>query len=260
MPTQPRRNWTRDETLIAFRLYCRTPFGKLHQSNPDIIDLAGKLGRTPSAVGMKACNFASLDPKQRERGVTALPNVSSLDARVWSEFEADPEAVAAEAEAAHAALATVEAGVGQPEAPSPVPATPTGPTESERLVRVRRVQAFFRTAVLVSYGGRCAVTGIDVPELLTASHIVPWAVSVELRAAPWNGICLNALLDRAFDRGLLTFDEDLRLVLSRRLRDRLPHGQLEADFARHEGQPLAMPARFTPSATSLAFHRQHVFR
>jgi putative restriction endonuclease len=67
MSKQPRRNWLRSETLIAFGLYCRTPFGELHQSNPAIVELSGRLGRTPSAVGMKACNFASLDPRQRER-------------------------------------------------------------------------------------------------------------------------------------------------------------------------------------------------
>ncbi len=61
IPTMPQRiAWTRDQLLVAFRLYCRTPFGKLHQHNPEIIHLAAKLGRTPSAVGMKACNFASL--------------------------------------------------------------------------------------------------------------------------------------------------------------------------------------------------------
>ena len=49
---------------------------------------------------------------------------------------------------------------------------PTGPTDLERLVRVRRVQGFFRASVLASYEFRCAVTGLAVPELLNASHIV----------------------------------------------------------------------------------------
>ena len=104
MTAQPRRNWTRDETLIAFRLYCRTPFGKLHQTNPEIIDLSERLGRTPSAVGMKACNFASLDPKQRQRGIRPLSNTSTLDEQLWAEFQANPEAIAAEAEAAYERL------------------------------------------------------------------------------------------------------------------------------------------------------------
>jgi len=55
--------WSRDELLVAFRLYCRTPFGKLHQNNPKIIEMSRVLGRTRSAMGMKACNFASLEAK-----------------------------------------------------------------------------------------------------------------------------------------------------------------------------------------------------
>src|SRR3712207_5494392 len=102
--SDPAGTWNRPETLVAFRLYCATPFGKLHQTNPDIVALAARLGRTPSAVGMKACNFASLDPRQRERGISALGNVSGQDVRVWEEYAVDPAAVAAEAEAAYEAL------------------------------------------------------------------------------------------------------------------------------------------------------------
>ena len=68
---------------MAFRLYCRTPFGKLHQHNPEIVALARALGRTASAVGMKACNFASLDPAQRAGRWHALrangPGISMPD-------------------------------------------------------------------------------------------------------------------------------------------------------------------------------------
>jgi hypothetical protein len=57
--------WTRDQLLIALRLYMRTPFGRLHGRNPQIIELSDKIGRTPNALAMKACNFASLDPAFR---------------------------------------------------------------------------------------------------------------------------------------------------------------------------------------------------
>ncbi len=55
-------HWTRDQQLAVLRLYFRLPFGKLHRGNPEIVALAQALGRTPSSVSMKACNFASLDP------------------------------------------------------------------------------------------------------------------------------------------------------------------------------------------------------
>jgi hypothetical protein len=55
-----RIGWTRDQQLVALRLDMRTPFGKLHGRNAEIVDLAARIGRTPGALAMKACNFASL--------------------------------------------------------------------------------------------------------------------------------------------------------------------------------------------------------
>lgn len=251
------RNWTRDELLLAFRLYCRTPFGRLHQHNPDIIALAHMIKRTPSAVGMKACNFASLDPVQRARNIAALGNVSRADRALWDGFDANPEAVAAEAEAVYARFKPKQA---QPDASEQeAESLPEGPTEIERTVRTRRVQSFFRAAVLTSYDHRCAISGLAVPELLNASHIIPWSVSVERRADPRNGICLNALYDRAFDRGLITLDEQLRVVVSDRLRTTDPPPlQRDALIAIH-GQTLRVPDRFPPDHTAIAYHRSHVF-
>jgi hypothetical protein len=58
----PRRFWTRNELIVAFNLYCKMRFGQLHRRNPQVIQLANQLGRTPSAVAMKLCNFAAFDP------------------------------------------------------------------------------------------------------------------------------------------------------------------------------------------------------
>ena len=261
------KGWERDELLVAFRLYCRTPFGRLHRGNPDIIGLAALLGRTPSALAMKACNFASLDPKQRARDVVALGNTSRADRGVWDEFAAAPEPLAAEAEAAFARLTgrgseADEDGDGDGDHPQPAsPAEPpSGPTEVDRLVRARRVQSFFRSAVLVSYGGRCALTGLADAALLTASHIVPWRADERRRADPRNGICLNALLDRAFDRGVFTFDTDLRVVTSSRLAAIDPSVAARLDLADLHGRRLATATRFDPDPEALRFHRETVFR
>lgn len=130
----------------------------------------------------------------------------------------------------------------------------------EQVVRVRRVQQFFRSAVLVSYENRCALSDIAVPELLTASHIIPWARDVKRRADPRNGLCLNALYDRAFDRGLITFDERLRVVVSPALRTvEAPALQREALIGL-EGRELRGPVRFMPDREALAWHRENMFR
>ena len=252
------RNWSRDELLLAFRLYCRTPFGKLHQHNPDIIALAHLVGRTPSAVGMKTCNFASLDPAQQARNIAGLGNASRADRSLWDEFATNPEAIAAEAEAVYARLALDQAALAEPpELDAEI--IPVGPTEVERTVRARRIQRFFRAAVLTSYDHRCAISGIAVPELLNASHIIPWRVSVERRADPRNGICLNALYDRAFDRGLITFDDNLRVIVSTRLHiEDAPPLHRNALLAIH-GQAMRTPNRFLPDSRAMAYHREQVF-
>lgn len=90
--------WTDDQLKLAFYLYCQLPFGKLHHRNQEIIKLAELIGRTPSAVAMKLCNFASLDPAVTETGRTGLGNASTRDRKVWADFHADWEGLALEAQ------------------------------------------------------------------------------------------------------------------------------------------------------------------
>jgi predicted restriction endonuclease len=128
------------------------------------------------------------------------------------------------------------------------------------MIRVRRVQGFFRDAVLTSYRTRCAISGIALPELLVASHIIPWGTSVERRADPCNGLCLNALLDRAFDRGLFTINDDLRVVISSKLRDIATEADLPSSLNEIEGRTINMPYRFAPDLEALRHHRELIFK
>jgi len=276
MPTE-RRSWSQDELLIVFRLYCRTPFGRLHQRNPEIIELAELIGRTPGAVAMKACNFASLDPQQQARKIKALGNVSRADRELWEAFLDDSEGVAHEAEAAYASMTGKEAVDYVPGIDSAVtargkktkakepalgdePTMPVGDTEKDALIKSRRVQSFFRAAVLTSYNNRCALTGLAIPELLNASHIIPWSADEKRRADPRNGICLNALHDRAFDRGLISFDENLRVIVSSVINNTEDCSLQRGQFVRISGCPLRLPERFQPEKAALDYHRTHIYR
>lgn len=250
--TTPRRAWRREELLLALRLYFHTPFGRLHRGNPEILRLAKDLGRTPSAVAMKASNFASLDPGLAARGVTGLRGVSKADREIWAEAHRDLTWFAIESEMARA-TATAE--------PSPEKATrpPAGLTEIETTRNERRVQSFFRATVLAAYDERCAITGLSIPELLNAGHIIPWRDDVDRRADPTNGIALNTLHDRAFDRGLITFDESLRLLVSSQLR--VPRTQMfhQTALLAFEGSQLRIPDRYPPDPDALRYHRDSVF-
>jgi hypothetical protein len=92
-----------------------------------------------------------------------------------------------------------------------------GLTETERsYLRSSRVgQGQFRKDLIRKYGHRCPITGIEQDQLLVASHIKPWKVCTNAeRLDSSNGILLSALVDRLFDKGLVSFSEDGAVVVS----------------------------------------------
>ncbi len=138
---------------------------------------------------------------------------------------------------------------------------PSGPTDATALVRVRRGQQFFRQTVLNAYGVRCCISGINVPRLLVASHIKPWRDFPDQRLDPRNGLCLSSLHDAAFDAGLITLDEKLNVVLSKRLKSYFPQPSLEQNFLPFEGEPIRLPEKLAePDAGFLEYHRKEVFK
>ncbi len=239
------RRWTHDELVVALNIYHKLTFGQLHSRHPAIIDLAGRLDRGANSVAMKLCNFASLDPALRIRGIRGLEGASALDRTVWAEFHQDlNETVPASEEALRLLFGTNEESeleVLPKEGIRIRKRPPGGPTESVAQVKQRRGQEFFRDAVLNNFGGRCGVTGLAIRELLIASHILPWGSHPEERLNVRNGLSLSRLHDAAFDRGLISFDDNLRLLLSPRLKGALEQKSLADNFAAYEGEPLRLP-------------------
>ena len=263
MAKAPNVPWTREHFLIALNLYCKLPFGKLHRGNPLIIEVAQKMGRTPSSLAMKLCNFASLDPVQRVRGVKGLAGATKQDREMWKEFQTQLSVLGPESEQMLHDLFTKdddrEVDFLQRDKVHLVP--PSGPTEVQATVKVRRGQQFFRQAILSAYGVRCCISGINVPRLLVASHIKPWGKFPNDRLNPRNGLCLSTLHDAAFDAGLITLDEKLSVVLSKRLQNFFPQPALEQNFVPFAGQPIRLPEKLAePDAEFLRFHREEVFQ
>jgi putative restriction endonuclease len=248
-----RRNWTEDEVRHALALYLRTAFGRFDKGNPDIIDLAARLGRTPSAVTLKLANLAALDASIPQKGMS---NASAMDKQVWTEFFDNPEPVLGVFDqqiAGIAASSTAQQRLRHPVSMAEESARydAFGPSERKVEATQRIGQDFFRRIILVSYSDRCALTGIEDKRLLNASHIVAWKDDPRNRLNPSNGVCLNALHDRAFDRHMITFDEDYRMkiaahvpVVARRELERVETGKLE------------LPNRFLPNQAFLEKHRR----
>lgn len=249
----PRRNWTREELIIAFNLYCKIPFGRIHIRNPLVIELAKAIGRTPSAVSWKLANFARLDPALKKRNVAGAGHGAHAEVEIWHEFNDDWEKLAFESQR------LLEKTTGR--ASEFVEETRDFPQGMTRdvVVRVRMNQAFFRAAVLTAYDARCCITGLSIPQLLTASHIVPWSVDVKNRTNPRNGLCLNALHDRAFDCGLLTVTPELNVKLSPRVKKGSADIAVREFLRRYEGSPISLPRRFAPDAEFLRYHNDRIF-
>ncbi|MGP2973240.1 HNH endonuclease, partial [Serratia nematodiphila] len=204
--------WTREELLIAFTLYSQIPFGKLHSRNPEIIHYAKLIGRTPSALAMKLVNLASLDPYIIESGRSGLKGASNADRELWKEMSQDVDLFNQQCQTAMEHLE-------KPAAPE-FDEEPKDFSGRDKLstVKTRVDQNLFRKNVLEAYEYRCCITGLEEPALLVASHILPWSHSIEQRLNPSNGLCLSSLHDKAFDRGLITFNNSLELILSTQLK------------------------------------------
>ena len=245
-----RNNWTRDQHLAAFNLYSRLPFGKMHKTNPQIIELAKLLGRTPSAVAFKLSNFAAGDPVLQKRGISGMAHGAKGEKEIWQEFHDDPETLAFASEKASAALRgdTVDSALTDEE-------NEVLGVDREAFVKVRVNQQFFRKRVLSAYEHRCCVTGLGMPNLLVASHIVPWAKDQKNRLNTRNGLCLNALHDRAFELGLMWVADDFSIHFSERLMDE--GALLDARWLiEFEGAKLRLSEKFSPDPELLSQHRE----
>ncbi len=269
MVQAPSVKWTREHLLIALNLYRKMLFGKFHSRNPVLIEAARKMGRTANSLAMKLCNFASLDPVQKARGIKGLQGASKQDKLMWDEFQNRLSRLGPESEQLLHDLFTTDNdreldflhGDAVRLEPARKFAIPSGPTEKKAITRVRRGQQFFRQTILNSYAIRCCITGIAIPDLLVASHIKPWnRCSDKERLDPRNGLCLSSLHDAAFDIGLITLDEQFRVVLSKRLKSYLPQPALKRNFVIYEGNTIRLPEKLAePAQEFLEYHRTTLF-
>jgi len=251
--------WTREELILAINLYCKIPFGRMHHGNPLIIEFANLIGRTPSSVTFKLGNLASFDPSLQARGIKGTVNASKLDKEIWDEFSQDWDKTLLQSETL---LATKNNSTIEKLNHVEFADLPKDGLEKERLVKTRVNQSIFRTVVLATYNSRCCITGVDNTELLIASHIVPWSKDDKNRLNPMNGLCLNALHDRAFDSGLIAISpEDYSVILSPQLKKKkVVTPAIESNFIAYDHKQIILPDKFLPLPEFLDYHYQHIFR
>jgi len=249
--------WSREELLLAINLYCKLPFGKIHHGNPQITNLAYLIGRTPSAVALKLSNFASFDPSLKARGIKGARNASKLDLEIWNEFynQWDTKPFESEMLLAKFKHTTIEKANAIDEADL----QREGKTR-EQIIKTRVNQNFFRSMILASYDNTCCITGLQIPDVLIASHIRPWSKDERNRLNPRNGIAINALHDRAFENGLLTITPDFQIKISTILLKQNNDSSIESYFNKYHNQAMILPSRFLPDIAFLKYHNEERFK
>lgn len=248
--------WTRQQLLVAFSLYCRIPFGKIGSRNPEIIRYAKAIGRSPAGLSMKLGNIASLDPAITASGRTGLRATSANDRAMWEEMQNDWERFAIESQKAMSDIEETDEA-NEEEFLNGMPDRVGEDRVTQATTRVG--QNFFRRAVMSAYDGRCCITGLSLPALLVASHIVPWTHDKNNRVNPRNGLLLSMLHDKAFDTGIITIDDDMTVRVSQNHAPK--NDQFFASSIEHyEGKTISLPEKFTPNGEFLAYHREYIFK
>ncbi len=254
----PGSPWIKEEFILAFNLYLKLPFGQIRSTHPEIIKLANIMGRSANSVALRLTNFAACDPFHRNRGVVGMQAGKKQCQPIWDEFNANREALVFESERILAEWQNQTIETKFKDILTDI--KDLKGKEKTQEIKTRVNQNVFRQLVLGNYNQKCALTGIDLPELLVASHIIPWAMNEEERLNPENGICLSALYDKAFDQGLLGFTKNYRVVLSSKILENETKDYYQKYFAPINHQTLIMPQRYLPNPLFLEWHMDKIFQ
>lgn len=213
-------NWTEQEDIIALFLYTLLPSGKWDKNNPTIKEYASLIRRTPDALVFKLGNLRSLDNSHDSKG---LINSSKMDRQVWKQFLNKPyELIVAYEQSLRLftdeVFQAAESGIFLPFMEKDE--QDYAEQDSYGWTARRKGQGAFRFALLSNYKFQCCLSCITTKDMLFASHIVPWSKDENNRTNPQNGLLLNALLDKAFDKGYITFaPSSYEAVVSDKIKD-----------------------------------------
>ena len=184
-----------------------------------------------------------------------LGNGSKLDEIIWNEFNGNWDKLAFESEKLIAEFQNKS--IEQIETLN-IEDFPKG-EERETIIKARVNQSFFRSTILSSYNLKCCITGLSIPDFLVASHIMPWSKDLENRTNPHNGLCLNSIHDKAFDRGFITVTPNYKILISNFFDDYSNDLAVKDFFKKYQNQSINLPDRFLPSKDFLDFHYNEIF-
>lgn len=253
-----RNLWTKEELILAFNLYLKIPFGKMHSTNKEVIHLANLIGRTSNSIALRLVNFASVDPVLKARGIKGMDGGTKIVQPIWDEFFNNQEELVYQSEQILAQKENTSIESKYQEILSDIKDL-KGETVI-REVKTRVNQSVFRQMVLANYSSKCAISGIDIPELLLASHIIPWSKNEEHRLNPENGICLSPLYDKAFDKGIIGINKNYEVILSTDLKMKKETSFFKIHFSSIENLKINEPKKYLPRKEFLEYHLDTIFQ
>ncbi len=246
--------WTDDEMIIVLDLYFKLPFGRLNRNTPEVKTLAKLIGRTDNSVALRLVNYAACDSYILSTGRHGMASGRDRCMPYWDQYANDKERLFLKAEEIRARLSKTpietildikpEDFIGQ---------------ERDAVIKQRVNQSSFRTMILGNYENKCAITGIDIPELLVASHIVPWSMDARNRLNPSNGICLSPLYDKMFDKGLIGIRDDYSIQLSYELKQNIGKDFYDKHIGFIADRKLRLPIEHFPDTSFLEYHYNNIF-
>ena len=246
--------WTDDEMIVVLDLYFKLPFGQLSTRTLEVKALADLMGRSDNSVALRLVNYAACDPYILETGRHGMAAGRDRCMPFWDRYANDKESLFLKAEEIRAKLSQMPI-----ETRLSLNAEDVEGKEREAVIKQRVNQASFRIMILGNYEYKCAVTGIDVQDLLVASHIVPWALDERNRLNPANGICLSPLYDKMFDKGLFGIRDDYTIQLSAELKENRGKEYYERHIGLIENKKLRLPIEHLPDKRFLAYHYENIF-
>ena len=264
MPDRTGIVWSEDETILALQLYYLIEAGKVDNRSKAINDLACFLGRTHASVEMKIGNLQFCDHKNSK----GLKNGGKTDGIIFNRYLLCPDAL--DLKVKHILDRNPESDYLIPSITASNPykqeINHTNETlcdyylgsEEKRLIKQRINQDSFRNRLLANYDQQCCLSHVSTTQLLLASHIVPWSKDEKKRLDPRNGLLLNAYLDRAFDKGIITVDaDDFTVRISDKMKDEKALDYLNA----FRGRRITLPKNESvwPEKENLQYHNDVLF-
>ncbi len=257
-----RKIWTREEFMVVMNLYTKITYGQFNASNSEVKKYAKLLNRTPGAVAYKLVHFSGLDPYHKSRGIKGLANPGNNAIKIYNEFKENWSEMIYESEILLAKLQNkdIEQILNENRIvfDKDILLGKIG-EDKHALTKIRVNQSVFRKVIINNYYHSCAVCGLNIPDLLIASHILKWSENKAERLNPTNGICLCGIHDKAFELGFLGINSDYKIMVSDKLeiiKDKETHIAL---FKRHANNSILLPDKYYPNIEFLETHHSNVF-